>query len=523
MMRDDDSFYEFVYRTFYGFAEAKPEDIGLVVSRDIQYPLIESIQDPVIAIPIPRLVNDKYVYEGMVFENTPERRRDMWFLFLATLYHLSAHAAVTLYSRYEKWLKNKTPETCWQVIDFIEDTSADRYLLHKDKEIWKDVHAIETGISADQKNALSKAQKEKNKGFQAVTESAKISNIRNMIIESIGKDGYEEKLLSTADSLYRSRELLQEPVLPFHEHHDITWTPKVERSGFKFKLSSIFEEQADNLDSLWQINEQRRNRIIRRYSKHLKGLNFDSVVIPQGNLQKYEKLKSETLPMLKRIRQHLRLIANLADDPKIDEIGYIDMQMAIQAVASEGQSTEIFERDELRRGEEAWVILIDKSASMQLRFDRIKEFAVCVSESANELTGKSDSWALYSFDNNFHIVKDFKEKYNQEVKARIGTIENGGLSLLPDAIEMSARVLTEDPRERKYIFVITDGHPAGYDRIHEAFSKTVKKTEISGITLVGIGVTKAISRKFRNSARGTDLKQLVTKFITAYKTAAVDA
>ena len=101
-MRDDDSFYEFVYRTFYGFAEAKPEDIGLVVSRDIQYPLIESIRDPVIAIPIPRLVNDKYVYEGMVFENTAERRRDMWFLFLATLYHLSAHAAVTLYSRYEK-------------------------------------------------------------------------------------------------------------------------------------------------------------------------------------------------------------------------------------------------------------------------------------------------------------------------------------------------------------------------------------------------------------------------------------
>ena len=103
MIQDDDSFYEFVYRTFYGFAEAKPEDIGLVVSRDIRYPLIESIQDPVIVIPVPRLVNDKYVYEGMVFENTPERRRDMWFLFLAKLYHLSAHAAATSYSRYEKW------------------------------------------------------------------------------------------------------------------------------------------------------------------------------------------------------------------------------------------------------------------------------------------------------------------------------------------------------------------------------------------------------------------------------------
>src|SRR5207245_10402021 len=104
MIRDDDSFYEFVYRTFYGFAEAKPEDIGLVVSRDIQYPLIESIQDPVIVISVPRLVNDKYLYEVMVFENTRERRRDMWFLFLATLYHLSVYAAVTSSSRYEQWL-----------------------------------------------------------------------------------------------------------------------------------------------------------------------------------------------------------------------------------------------------------------------------------------------------------------------------------------------------------------------------------------------------------------------------------
>jgi Mg-chelatase subunit ChlD len=107
-----------------------------------------------------------------------------------------------------------------------------------------------------------------------------------------------------------------------------------------------------------------------------------------------------------------------------------------------------------------------------------------------------------------------------ETKARIGDITQGGLSLLPDAIELATRILNDDPRERKYIFVITDGHPSGYDKIHEAFSKTVKKTEISGITLIGIGITKAITRKFRNNVRGTDLKELVVKFITAYKTAA---
>ena len=81
-----------------------------------------------------------------------------------------------------------------------------------------------------------------------------------------------------------------------------------------------------------------------------------------------------------------------------------------------------------------------------------------------------------------------------------------------------ARVLSEDPRERKFLFVITDGHPSGYDRIQEAFAKVVKKTEISGITLVGIGITKAVTHKFRNNARGADLKELVIKFITVYRT-----
>jgi hypothetical protein len=38
----------------------------------------------------------------------------------------------------------------------------------------------------------------------------------------------------------------------------------------------------------------------------------------------------------------------------LTKIVYVDMQMAIQAIASEGSSNEIFERDELRRVEEAW-------------------------------------------------------------------------------------------------------------------------------------------------------------------------
>lgn len=518
MVRDD-TFFDYVYGQFYKFAEVDPKDFGILFSKSLTFPLLESIHEPVMILPLPKIVDGKFVYEGMAFENTHQGRKNMWALFLATLYHLSAHAAISSYSKYAKWIKRKTPERYWQVIDFMEDVMSDRYIHHKDKEIWQNVSGMEK-LTLENKKKSKLYTKYSSTAFQDAYDSSKIIAVKNEIIKNIGKDDFEEKILSIATHLYKNKDIVQKLALPFQERHTRSWSPKTEVPGLESEPFGIFEDQIKELDKLWDINEREKNKIIKRYGKYLKGLNFDSIVIPPGDIQSYEKIKLRTLPMLRRIRQQIRMVSNLSDDPKLDEIGYIDMQMAIQAIASEGATSEIFERDELRRGEEAWVILIDKSASMKLRFNEIHEFAVTVSESANELTGKADAWALYSFDNNFQILKDFKEKFGQETKARIGTLQNGGLSLLPDAIELAARVLTDDPRERKFIFVITDGHPSGYDGIHQAFSKSVKKAEISGITLIGIGVTKTVSRRFKNHARATDLKQLVIKFISAYKAAA---
>ena len=93
---------------------------------------------------------------------------------------------------------------------------------------------------------------------------------------------------------------------------------------------------------------------------------------------------------------------------------------------------------------------------------------------------------------------------------------------MPDAIELSMRVLNEDPREKKYIFIITDGSPAGYATIYEAFAKVVKKVDVSGINLVAIGVSKTVTKEFRNSATGKNLRNLVAKFITAYRSVSSD-
>ena len=94
-MVQEEDFFDYVYKIFYSFAEVKPEDAGIIFSRTSTYPILESLQNPMMVMPVPKLVNEKYVFEGMVFENTSEGKRNMWSLFLASIYHLSAHAATS--------------------------------------------------------------------------------------------------------------------------------------------------------------------------------------------------------------------------------------------------------------------------------------------------------------------------------------------------------------------------------------------------------------------------------------------
>jgi uncharacterized protein YegL len=523
MFEKEQSFFEFVYDVFYKFSQTGSGNSKIIFSRKTQYPIIKFALEPEIVIPLPKIQDDKYVFEGVVFENTQNGRKSLWCLFLATIYHLAAHVGVSRYSIYEQWQKNKTDDLCLRIIDFIEDMEVEKFIIRTNPDVWENIRNINSKLlSYDNQEKTYDCNHLRELKMCGLDIDTKIEKIKKEIMKKSVNQSQNETQLLFAELLYRNRELLPKTILPYCEHHKDNYVIKVKENHIEFESSGLFEEQAETLDELWMINEQTKSRLLRRYRKHLKGLNFDAVIIPTGNLHDFTQVKERILPMLRRIKQQLRMITNLVDNPVTDQIGYVDMQLAIQAIASEGQSTDIFERDEPKRSEEAWAILVDKSASMGLRFDQIKEFVVCISESANELTGKSDAWALYSFDNNFQIIKDFNEKYNQEVKARIGSLETSGLSLMPDAIELTYRLLAEDPRERKYLFVITDGHPSGYERIQEQFTKVTKKIEMSGVTLVGIGVSKTIARVFRNNARSSDLRQLVSKFIIAYKTASSD-
>ncbi|MFZ0184820.1 MAG: vWA domain-containing protein [Nitrosotalea sp.] len=516
MKEKGSSFLELAEDIFYNFSQIKPGSLNLVFSKKILFPVIICNSELEIIIPLPRKQDNKYLFEGILFDHTPNGRQNLWCLFLATIYHLAAHACVSRYSIYDSWKKSKTEDVCLRVIDCIEDISVERYISHTDSDVWENMKNINLkSMSKTQKNSFNSRDADLN--FFGLSNEEKITKMRTHEMNTL------DDALLFATLLYKNRELLPEDVPPYYERHDVRQILKTEQHSPDFEPRGSFNENAIRLDELWLEDEQFKSKLLRRYEKNLKDLNFGAITIPQGNFHDFLQIKEKVAPLLRRIRQQIQMVTNLFDEPKIGEVGYLNMQMAIQSIASEGQYVDVFERDEIKRVEAAWVILIDNSASMSLRFQQIKEFTVCIAEATNDLTGKSDAWALFSFDNNLQILKDFKEKYGREVQARIGSLENNGLSLLPDAIELARRMLSDDSRERKYIFIITDGHPSGYERIHQHLAKIAKKLDASGVSLIAIGVSKSTSKRFRNSMRGSsNLGQLVAKFITAYKTVSSD-
>jgi len=509
-------------------ANKTPENISFLFSYDANYPLINFRPQLELTMPVPKIQDGNFVFAGMVFENSDKGRASLWGLFLASVYHLAAHAAVSKYHVYAQWCKKKTADVCWKVIDFIEDIAVERYLSENYPEIWKNIVNINTSLILtcnDQKiiNQKNNSDKKKDSKLACINDDEKrIEKMRHEILLMGVNPASEESISSYADVLYASRSLIPENIFPYVEHHNDEQFIKFEKKGIEFQADSLFEKDTNLLNELWEENEKQKSRLLRRYRKGLKGLNFDSVVIPPGDLHKFEEIRIKILPMLRKIRQQVRMITNAEDDPKSDELGIVNMQFAIQAIASENTSMDIYDRDSIRRAEEAWLILVDSSASMNLKFDKIKEFAICIAEAATELTGKADAWGMYSFDNNFTVLKDFNERYSNEVKARIGSLKGGGLSLLPDALELSSRILASDPREKKHIFILTDGHPSGYDQIEKRFAKVVKVIEMSSTSLIAVGLSKKTARSFRNTAKGHDLKQLVSNFIAAYRAVSLD-
>jgi hypothetical protein len=509
------TFLDIIYKIFYETAQRDFKDVRLLLSEKFYVPSIQFQPTIEIKIPIPKITKNGILYSGFFYKDSPQELINVWSFFLATVYHMAAHVAVSNYSLYNEWIKKKTPGMFWKVIDFIEDSAVERYFLSTNPDVWDNMSRIKN--SHNQYNRLIKTESKY---------ALKIgSETINLIKEEMGDEGnlisdkeHKDNLLRWASELYKNRQILHEDTPSYYEQHNFKQSLILQKNNMEFSPSGKFENTVKKLNFLYLEEKERIENILHKIRKNVVGLNFDEIIVPGEDIYEYYKLKEKNKKILKKIREQIRTVYNNAEDPQTNYYGEIDMEMALQAIASNSQNVaEVFNKTEEQRIEETWGILVDNSASLRLRFEQVKDFMLCLAEASDELTGPSGSWGLYSYDQKFSILKDHKGKYNQDAKARIGGLQSGGLSHTPDAILLSGRMLSNTPADLKHLFVFTDDFPTGIWNYDEKVYLAIKEVERMGVDVIGIGLSSNINKYFSDSCWGYDLRDLVDKFIRIYR------
>ncbi|HSB50370.1 MAG TPA: vWA domain-containing protein [Nitrosopumilaceae archaeon] len=499
---------------FYEIAQSTINQVGFNTSDKIEFPIIENTSRCRVTIPKPRKVDDVYFFEGCIFDSYDDHFETIWSLYLATISQMAAHVKISDFSKYKHWVENKTPEKCWRVIDFVENARVEEYLKISFPDVWEHLMMVKTTYNKLVDDKILKHTNEKFYNSFCVKKADEITQLREKISQIF--ELQIKEIIPHLDFLYKNQELLSKNILPYCIHRSSGFSYKCWNKNVKIQPIGRFEDIILEIDNVWN-KEINKNDRLDEYQNFAEDSHFDEVIIGSENLAEFSRLSNESAGLLQRLRTSIRTLSNIVDTPAAEDVGIIEMQMAIQREASKNQDIQIFEQDIPRKESESWVVVIDASASMISKFEEMKKMALCLSEAAESINQTGGKWGLYSFNNNFIIVKDHVEHYNQETKARIGGIENKGLSLIPDAINMGVKILKKDKEStHKYLILISDGHALGYNNIDEDFKKSLLNAKRDSVNVIGIGVPKSMSRYFSFIINCDDPNRSVDKFMSAY-------
>lgn len=277
-----------------------------------------------------------------------------------------------------------------------------------------------------------------------------------------------------------------------------------EFSEIRLRISKLDSSMGDDitLPIFFELSreEKRNKKMLARLSQATHNLNFDTIGFPICDYSTYHELYVELAPEIRRIVERVRLVKNVLDENMLQESGSIDLQVAIQAVASETPRNDIFTRDENLLKNESWTILVDSSLSLMAASKQVKAISICLAESAREILGSSP-WGMFAFSDKLYCIKDFTEPYNNQIRARIGGLTLGGLSYIPDAIRTCRNLISEYAEDNNYLILVSDGNPSGYVGIEEEFAASIRELGKSGIDLAAIGVAGSGIKKIIHNAK----------------------
>ena len=206
--------------------------------------------------------------------------------------------------------------------------------------------------------------------------------------------------------------------------------------------------------------------------------------------------------------EELTRVANELDGEDYDLNAVVDYVLDRRAskVGGGHQSERLYTKRLRRRRDVAVSFLLDQSSSTARTIGRHplqpythpgrriieieKEGLVLMSEA---LEAVGDAYAIHGFTSEgrrnvkFYVVKDFSERYSDEVKQRIGGITYQNNTRLGAAIRHATAKLANQPARTRLLIVLSDGRPYDHDYgdaryAREDTREALRQAKIQGIT-----------------------------------------
>ncbi len=200
----------------------------------------------------------------------------------------------------------------------------------------------------------------------------------------------------------------------------------------------------------------------------------------KGDANEIERILVEYKPIAHKIKhiidrlspQGVQRERNLEDGDEIDINAAVDAMISIRM--GKQPDTRITMRNVIKNRDLAVTVLLDLSESTnetingsdKTVLDLTREAATLV---CTAISGIGDPFAVHGFasegrhDVHYYRFKDFNQKFNHEVKARLDGMKGGLSTRMGAAIRHAGRHLLAQPERRKLVLLVTDGEPADID------------------------------------------------------------
>jgi len=212
-------------------------------------------------------------------------------------------------------------------------------------------------------------------------------------------------------------------------------------------------------------------------------------------------LPSRLTKTVRKIHRELDLLK--LDRIKNDKLPYgdeIDIDSWIEYTSHQDKSMhhqKFYTTYERKTRDMATLLLADISLSteggitQEIRIiDVIKDALMVFGEALEKL---EDKFAIYTFSSlqnkkvYFHIIKNFKDKYNDLIRGRIDTIKPEYYTRMGAAIREATKILDKQQSSNKLLLIVSDGKPNDEDRYDgrygiEDTKKAIEEIKKKGIT-----------------------------------------